>query len=92
MHRGDPARPQGRLGLLPPGKRLDREEDYDRAIADFTEAIRLDPKDDWAYYYRAQSWNAKGEYDKAIADLTEAIRLDPNDASVYYFAGPPGRT
>ena len=30
--------------------------DHDKAIADFTEAIRLDPKDADAYYYRGFSY------------------------------------
>jgi tetratricopeptide (TPR) repeat protein len=52
--------------------------DYDRAIADLTEAIRLDPKYVWAYASRGEAYRMKGDYDRAIADLTEAIRLDPN--------------
>jgi tetratricopeptide (TPR) repeat protein len=49
----------------------------DRAIADYTEAIRLDPKYAWAYGRRGDAYGMKGDYDQAIADLTEAIRLDP---------------
>jgi len=34
--------------------------DYDRAIADYSEAIRLDPKDGDYYESRGKAWNAKG--------------------------------
>ena len=55
------------------------KHDFDRAIADFTEAIRLDPNPDLAYQWRGDAYSDKGEYDKAIADYTESIRLDPNN-------------
>ena len=48
-----------------------KKGDYDKAIADYTEAIRLDPKDAAAYYNRGTSYAHKGDYDKAIADYTE---------------------
>lgn len=54
--------------------------DYDRAIAAYTEAIRLKPDYAFAFNNRGVSHNKKGEYDLAIADYTEAIRLKP-DAS-----------
>src|SRR5262245_37976109 len=57
--------------------------DYDRAIADHNEAIRLDPKNASAYSYRGLAYDEKGEYDRAIADHNEAIRLDPKDTGVY---------
>jgi tetratricopeptide (TPR) repeat protein len=54
--------------------------EYDRAIADFTEAIRLDPKLATAYSNRGLAYEKKGGYDRAIADFNQAIRLNPNDA------------
>ena len=53
---------------------------YDQAIADFTKAIRLDPRFVVAFTNRGDAWKAKKNYDKAIADFNEAIRLDPRDA------------
>ena len=38
--------------------------DHDKAIADFTEAIRLDPKDATAYNNRGASYAEKGDHDK----------------------------
>ena len=39
------------------------------AIADFSEAIRLDPRDANAYYSRANAYNKTGEYDKVDCRL-----------------------
>ncbi len=54
------------------------KHDYESAIADYNEAIRLDPKSAKAYNNRGNAYAAKGNNDRAIADYTEAIRLDPN--------------
>ncbi len=52
--------------------------DDDHALADFNEAIRLDPKHVNAYNGRGNAYYDKGENDHAIADYNEAIGLDPN--------------
>ena len=52
-------------------------KEYDKAIADYTEAIRLEPAQPAAYFNRGNARLEKKEYDKAIADYTEAIRLEP---------------
>jgi tetratricopeptide (TPR) repeat protein len=57
--------------------------EFDRAIADFDEAIRLDPKKAFLYEGRGNAWSSKGEFDRAIADFDEAIRLDPKNSSPY---------
>ena len=57
--------------------------DLDRAIADFSEAIRLDPKDAHAYNNRGSAYENKGDHDRAITDYDEAIRLDPKYALAY---------
>jgi len=57
--------------------------ELDRAIADYSEAIRIDPRYADAYYNRAIAFKAKGDLDRAIADYNEAIRLNPRDALAY---------
>src|SRR6266540_1168459 len=54
--------------------RYNRE--YDRAIQDYNEAVRLRPN--WAIPYnnRGVTYRRKREYDKAIKDYTQAIGLD----------------
>jgi tetratricopeptide (TPR) repeat protein len=56
-----------------------KKKEYDRAIADFTEAIRLNPNDPLNWFRRGHAWLEKLEYDRAIADWNEATRLNPND-------------
>ena len=64
--------------------RLFRErEDWDTAILEYTEAIRLDPSYSDAYLGRGIVYYYKKDYDRAITDYTQAIRLDPNYAVAY---------
>jgi tetratricopeptide (TPR) repeat protein len=51
--------------------------DYDRAIDDYSEAIRLDPKYAIGFNNRGLAYLRKGKLDRAIEDYDEAIRLNP---------------
>jgi len=53
------------------------EGDSDRAIADYTEAIQLDPKNPSTFNNRGFVYHDKGDNDHADADFNEAIRLNP---------------
>ena len=55
----------------------------DQAIADSTEAIRIQPDYYPAYMSRAECFYKKGDLKGAIADDTEAIRIQPNNAVAY---------
>ena len=61
--------------------------DWDRAIADFGEAIRLGTKDPGAYAGRAAANLRKGNIDRALPDLTEGLRLDPRHPGVHNVLG-----
>ncbi|MER9849710.1 tetratricopeptide repeat protein [Mesorhizobium sp. M0106] len=61
--------------------------DDDRAIADYDNAIALDPDDIDAYNERGQIWLDKGENDSTISDFDRAIELDPGKAETYYNRG-----
>ena len=74
------------LDRLRPGAGAQRG-DFEKAIADFTEAIRLNPKSAAAYVQRGYLRYIKGENADAIRDYTEAIRLDASDAYAYYGRG-----
>jgi tetratricopeptide (TPR) repeat protein len=60
---------------------IDRE--YDLAIADYSEAIRVDPKRADSYLNRGRAYVAKGDRDYAIADYADAIRNNPKFAEAY---------
>jgi lipoprotein NlpI len=60
---------------------------YDRAIEDYDQAIRLDPKDADVFYNRGNTYLAKAQYDRAIDDYDQAIRLDPKLAPAFYNSG-----
>ncbi len=58
-------------------------QECDKAIPDFNQAIRLDPKDADAFIGRAMAWMLMKQPDKAIADFDEAIRLNPQGLDAY---------
>ncbi len=51
--------------------------DFDKAIADASEAIKLKPDDPRGHAARGGFEAAYNRFDKAIVDLSEAIRLEP---------------
>ena len=53
----------------------DGNGDFDRAITDYDEAIRLNPGADDTYNNRGISYFHKKEFDRAIADHGQAIQL-----------------
>ena len=57
--------------------------DYDRAIADYDEVIRLNPDAVHAYNNRGVAYNAKGDHDRAIANYDQVIRLNPEHDKAY---------
>jgi Flp pilus assembly protein TadD len=44
------------------------------------EAIRLNPKNAWAYFNRGHTWARIGRIEESRADLKEAARLDASYA------------
>ena len=54
-------------------------QDYDRATADYDEAIRLEPSPT-RHQNRGAAYHSKGEFDRAVAEFGEAIKLDANFA------------
>ena len=62
--------------------------DYDRAIADYDEAIWLKNGDFPAALYRRALANVdKGEYDHALVDFDVVMRFDPKNALALYAHG-----
>ena len=61
------------------------KQDFDKAIADYTEAIRLEPQMPNGHIARGAALGAKREVDKALVDLSQAIRLDPELDRAYSY-------
>ena len=54
----------------------------EKAIAAYSEAIRLDPNSAQALYNRGQAYFTIGQPEKAVPDFTRAIEVDPKDRQV----------
>jgi tetratricopeptide (TPR) repeat protein len=59
----------------------DRKQQFDRAIADYDTALRLDPSQADAFNHRGEVWRKKGDRPHALADFGAAIRLNPEHAA-----------
>jgi tetratricopeptide (TPR) repeat protein len=66
--------------LVSQGNKDSKAGNYDRAIADYNEAIRLDSKSTLAFIGRGDAYTNKSDHDRALADYNEVIRLDPKSA------------
>jgi tetratricopeptide (TPR) repeat protein len=60
---------------------------FDRAIEDLDQSIRLNPNYADAFNVRGAAYGSKGQYDRAIEDYDQAIRLRSNFADAFYNRG-----
>ncbi len=60
-----------------------KQGQYERAIADYNHALRIDPGDAITYNNRGTVYAETGDIEKAIQDYSAAIRLDPAYVSPY---------
>ena len=63
------------------------KQDFEAALHDFNELVRLEPTKAYAYHLRGILWCDLKDYDKAIADFDKAAQLDPKDALNYNSRG-----
>jgi tetratricopeptide (TPR) repeat protein len=52
---------------------------YKEAIADYTKAIAIDPKDPDGYRHRAQAYILAGDSAKAAEDFKAILKMKPDD-------------
>ncbi len=87
-----------KLRLEYEAKKTKKDKAVDKAIADYTESIRLDFEAGmahtsaakwpdlhaaWAYFGRAIAYDKQGDPDRAIADYSEAIEIAPQSVQAY---------
>jgi tetratricopeptide (TPR) repeat protein len=60
------------------GVELSLKKDYDLALADYSEAVRIDKKYSDAFYNRCAVYNLKEDYERALADCSQAIKFGPS--------------
>jgi lipoprotein NlpI len=61
--------------------------DPDRAITDFSEAIRLDPGNPDTFVSRGSAYSAKGDLARAMANFDDVLRIDPINVRAYFNRG-----
>jgi len=69
------------IAIAEDGKNITAEQraGYNKAIADYTQAIKLDPNFTPAYRDCGVAYSYSGDSDKALADFNQALGLNPND-------------
>lgn len=61
-----------------------QRNDYDQAIADYSEAIRNNPNYGRAWSSRGMAYRSNGDLNRAMQDFDEGIRLDPNYLAAHW--------
>jgi tetratricopeptide (TPR) repeat protein len=57
------------------------------AIEDYSESIRLDPKDPEAPYNRGLAYLRVEKYEYVVRDFSEVIRIQPRNAEAHVYRG-----
>jgi tetratricopeptide (TPR) repeat protein len=60
---------------------------YDGAIADFGERLKIDPMFAMGYAARGLAYSHKGDYDHAFADYDKALEIAPKNPMLYFSRG-----
>ena len=69
------------------GMKYAQEGDADKALANFNEAIKLEPDNDTAYFYRGNIYNMRNDLENAISDYLKAVALNSTYKAAWYSLG-----
>lgn len=64
-----------------------KKGDSEGALADFDQAISIDPRNVEGYSYRGDVLRDIGQLDRALSDYSTAVGIDPTFAAGYYNRG-----
>ena len=78
IHNEKTAKPDLAKALIARGALFARHDQIDRAIADDSRALQLDPMLADVFNARGELWLTKGDKPKAVQDFGAALRIDPN--------------
>ena len=87
FHRRVQADPKDTWALWMRGIGWQEKGEFDRAIKDYDECIRLDPASSSYFNSRGLAYSAKQDFDRAIKDYDEAVRLHPKDIFAFNSRG-----
>jgi tetratricopeptide (TPR) repeat protein len=79
--------PQTAGTFLDRGMMFANRGDYELAIADYNEALRLEPNLSYAYILRGIAYREMKNIRDAFYSFVQAVELNPNDAEVYVWLG-----
>jgi tetratricopeptide (TPR) repeat protein len=68
-------------------KQSSKQGKTEAAIEDYSESIRLDPKDPEAPYNRGLAYLRVEKYEYAARDFSEVIRIQPRNAEAHVYRG-----
>ncbi|MEO6876719.1 MAG: tetratricopeptide repeat protein [Opitutaceae bacterium] len=84
---GSLARASDATDAVAKGNEAIARRDVDAAIASFSTAIQLNPKDPAALYYRGMAYDMKGDTARSIVDFSASIALNPGSPVTYIVRG-----
>lgn len=73
--------------FLDRGKRNYNSGQFDQALKDFSDCIRINPRRSEAFYWRSMVYSALKDNNSAISDLDQAIRVDANNPAIFLNRG-----
>ncbi|MFD6184339.1 tetratricopeptide repeat protein [Streptomyces goshikiensis] len=75
------------LALTLRGRNHRNADTYPQALADYEQALALDPENERAHFGRGRTRHLTGRLDEAIADYTRAVELAPEELMNVAFRG-----
>ena len=61
-----------------------KHQNYDQAVANYKQALQINPHHFGAYYNLADSYQKMGQSEEALRNFEKALNLSPNNARTHY--------